>query len=332
MEKVTSNINTKDIRNKLVELKLLLKEEEEISDYLDEKTDELAKKSVIEIMKTNNIVKPSAPEVPKNFNLNDSLIDVKGNTIVLKGIVIICVVLIIVPFIISYCTWRFDATPSPFSFGGIFFFSLFLMLFESPLLFFCIKGIIETIHDLNDSKMEYFERKNYMENEYPTKLKKYNQKIEEYTIAMNNYNSKFSELLGLEISKINEKKSMKSEQLDKINERIKTIGNIIPIKFYDELDELIDIFDDGRADTVKEAINVLISDQHANKMLSEKRRENALLQKKIDNEERARIKEARDREIERQDRGKHQCSMCEKRGTCYHTTHNDGTCRVYIPR
>ena len=68
--------------------------------------------------------------------------------------------------------------------------------------------------------------------------------------------------------------------------------NSLDKKYYDNIQEIIDILETGRADDLKEAINVLEIDLHNNKMLKEEQKRNDLLKQQIRNEENAMYQEA----------------------------------------
>lgn len=132
------------------------------------------------------------------------------------------------------------------------------------------------------------------------KENQYNQAYEEYqknlkkvnkTIATNKkneeYNNTYPELMKQYTDtvkkyelKYDEESTSSKERLDEINDRLKEYEGLISTKYYQNINEIITIIEDGRADSIKEALNIFISDSKQNELIKEQREANRIADKK----------------------------------------------------
>lgn len=132
------------------------------------------------------------------------------------------------------------------------------------------------------------------------KENQYNQAYEEYqknlkkvnkTIAANKkneeYNNTYPELMKQYTDtvkkyelKYDEESTSSKERLDEINDRLKEYEGLISPKYYQNINEIITIIEDGRADSIKEALNIFISDSKQNELIKEQREANRIADKK----------------------------------------------------
>lgn len=138
------------------------------------------------------------------------------------------------------------------------------------------------------------------------KENQYNQAYEEYkknlkkankTIAANKkneeYNNTYPELMKQYTDTVNkyelkyeEESTSSKERLDEINVKLKEYEGLISPKYYQNINEIITIIEDGRADSIKEALNIFISDSKQNELIKEQREANRIADKKREDEKR----------------------------------------------
>lgn len=132
------------------------------------------------------------------------------------------------------------------------------------------------------------------------KENQYNQAYEEYKknlkktnkiIASNKkneeYNNTYQELLQQYTtavkkceSKYDEENALSKEKIGEINARLQEYEGMISPKYYQNIGEIITIIEDGRADSIKEALNIFISDSKQNELIKEQREANRIADKK----------------------------------------------------
>ncbi len=113
----------------------------------------------------------------------------------------------------------------------------------------------EKIQDQNKKNEEY-------NRSYPELFRQYNEEIErcekEYDNSM----------------------VLINESISRINEQVKNDGLISP-KYNKNIDEFVTIIKDGRADSLKEAIIIFVSDSKPNKLINAQTEANRLADKKF---------------------------------------------------
>ncbi len=131
-------------------------------------------------------------------------------------------------------------------------------------------------------------------------------------------------------------------KLAEVEEQIEQGNPIIGKKYYNNIKQIIEIIDDGRATSLPEAINILISDQNAQKLLNEQIRQNEIQAQAAEMQRRE--AEAQRREMERHNREMEttaneqiqmeknkidyaKCHNCAKESYCYKRT-----CTGYRPK
>lgn len=111
--------------------------------------------------------------------------------------------------------------------------------------------------------------------------------------------------------------------------------NVLSEKFYDDIDQIIEILDDGRANSLSEAINIRISDKQAEELIREQMRQTEIQRESAERQE-AEMKKQRqemerhNREVERQSENKIDYAKCHN---CRHEKYCGKTfCRGYMSR
>lgn len=163
-----------------------------------------------------------------------------------------------------------------------------------------------------DAKDEEFNK-----NEYPKLLEAYNQEV-------------------IRLKPEYERLQKEARQLyPQIQSYLKENKDILSEKFYDDIDHIIEILDDGRANSLAEAINIRISDKQAEELIREQMRQTEL-QKEAAARQEAEMKRQRqemerhNREIESQAENKIDYAKCHN---CRHEKYcNKSFCRGYMSR
>lgn len=99
--------------------------------------------------------------------------------------------------------------------------------------------------------------------------KTYPELMQEYNDTVKKYELKYAE----------ESASYK-EKLDEINVKLEEYAELISPKYYQNIDEIITIIEDGRADSIKEALNIFVADSKQNELIKEQREANRIADKK----------------------------------------------------
>lgn len=207
---------------------------------------------------------------------------------------------------------------------------------------------------------EYNINKTYMENEYPKLKEEYDVK---YNIFSDRFDEKKMEYANMVLAQREESKTAEKDAKDIYGK----YGDIISSIYYDNLNEIIEIFERGRADSIKEAINVFENDRKSqelidaqNRIREEERRHNLemeenqremitqqqehqrrleiaqmeanerMLSQAADAQKRAEI-DAKRAKKDAEWRGEHQCMSCGRRLNCFNKASNLGNCGGFIP-
>ncbi len=166
-----------------------------------------------------------------------------------------------------------------------------------------------------DAKDEEFNK-----NEYPKLLEAYNQEV-------------------LRLKPEYQRMQNEAKQLyPQIQSYLKENKDILSEKFYDDIDQIIEILDDGRANSLAEAINIRISDKQAEELIREQMRQTELQREAAERQE-AEMKRQR-QEMERHNREieRHNTAMENKidYAKCHNCRHekycSKSFCRGYLPR
>lgn len=174
------------------------------------------------------------------------------------------------------------------------------------------------------AKNEDEENQRFNDTEYPELLSAYKKEVERlkplYAEMRNSAREKLAELVD----------EMEQEE------------HILAEKYYGDIKKIIEIIDDGRANSLPEAINILISDQNAQKLLNEQIRQNEIQAQAAEMQRRE--AEAQRREMERHNRQMEaaaneqlqmqkdnidyaKCHNCAKESYCYKKS-----CTGYRPK
>lgn len=128
------------------------------------------------------------------------------------------------------------------------------------------------------------------EEKYQSDLKKA-KKLAETNKKNKEYNANYQELMEqyeTEVKAVTEEYEKEQEvakiKLNEITEKISAYEGIISPKFHNNIDDIITIIEDGRADSIKEAINIFISDSKQNELIEEQRKRNKIAEQKMENE------------------------------------------------
>ena len=150
----------------------------------------------------------------------------------------------------------------------------------------------------------------------------YQKSTKDYQDALEDY-EKIQMILSME-DLFREEDNRCSLVLSHLKELEDRLGNICPAKYSERIGEIIEIIEDQRADSVKEAINVMIADDYAeerNQILRDQAEEhNQILRDQA--EEAQRLERERNRIIQKQqedrEANRRWCSSCRKRDYCSH--------------
>ncbi len=174
------------------------------------------------------------------------------------------------------------------------------------------------------AKKEDEKNQQFNDTEYPELLKAYKKEVERlkplYTEMRNSARARLVEL----------------------EEEMAQAEHILAEKYYGDIKEIIEIIDDGRATSFPDAINILISDQNARKLLDEQMRQNEIQAQAAEMQRRE--AEAQRREMERHNREMEaaaneqlqmeknkidyaKCHNCAKESYCYKKS-----CTGYRPK
>lgn len=168
------------------------------------------------------------------------------------------------------------------------------------------------------------ENKQFNDTEYPELLKAYEQEVERLKPL-------YAEMRQVAKIKL-------AELVDKMEQE----EHILAEKYYGDIKKIIEIIDDGRATSLPEAINILISDHNAQKLLNEQIRQNEIQAQAAEMQRRE--AEAQRREMERHNRQMEataneqlqmqknkidyaKCHNCAKESYCYKKS-----CTGYRPK
>ena len=108
---------------------------------------------------------------------------------------------------------------------------------------------------------------------YKNKMKEYEENLKAYKLKFDAYQDAYDAQLELAKNKVNKhNQNIESTAEANFEKALSAIKIEFPEKYYYAIEKIIDIFEDFRADTLKEAINVLKEDEHKQSMLNEQRR------------------------------------------------------------
>jgi len=157
-----------------------------------------------------------------------------------------------------------------------------------------------------------------LDKEYKENIIKYKEKLNEYNKAKEKFQSDIDD----EVKRRMPKQEAINEQIDKEAEQIyravlSKLSLDFPEKYYNEVSSFIEIFEDCRADSVKEAVNVYLNDKHNEQMLDEQR--NLSLMQEEENERRREEEDrkTRDREHDERKEAEYRCNHCKKYRDCH---------------
>ncbi len=148
------------------------------------------------------------------------------------------------------------------------------------------QDIINQLKDMENSRIEAKrldeENERYNRNEYPSLLETYNAEV--------------GRLIPLYIQTRDEAQL----KLDELNAQMAREEAVLAEKYHPYVRDIIEIIEDGRASTLAEAINVLIADQNAERLLAEQMRQTRIQEEAAKRQYRE--SQARQRELERHNR------------------------------
>lgn len=159
---------------------------------------------------------------------------------------------------------------------------------------------------LNASNKEKQEKALIDYAEYEKKLDEYKKLQNQFREKMRHYEKEYNDQKEIALNKIrNINKDLENKANKAFEDALKKANIDYPEKYYSNISAIIDIFEDMRADTLKEAIAVMLDDEHKQTLETEARL--AMLSQK----------------------GMQQCSQCSRKYTCGETKDNDGSCRLF---
>lgn len=108
-------------------------------------------------------------------------------------------------------------------------------------------------------------------------IERYNEEAERHAIAMEDYNKKLG-TISLEYETIKKNNDAKIEsnnkKIDELKQKLKASKVKLTDEYYGDIDRIVSILESGRAETVKEALNILENDKYNDKMIMLQREEN----------------------------------------------------------
>lgn len=120
---------------------------------------------------------------------------------------------------------------------------------------------------------------NYNNSIYPKKLSKYQEECKDYDEKKDSL-----------IKEYNDNLSKIDKDIDKLNTEINGYKDLISPKYMSDIPSIISILEDGRADSLKDALNLMISDKRAEELFNEQKRKNDILE---DDLQQQRLEQAR---------------------------------------
>lgn len=121
----------------------------------------------------------------------------------------------------------------------------------------------------------------YNQNVYPTLLEKYENDVEEYVSKCKELDEEYKSKYDIERKIYLEEKEDANIELKKLNTEISKYKDLISENYYDSLYYIVQIIDNGRADSLKEAINIFHQDSHELELINEQRRKNKILEEDL---------------------------------------------------
>ena len=184
-----------------------------------------------------------------------------------------------------------------------------------------VRAYEEEVQVFLEKMQKFREYKKVKIEEYEQEKAKYEKIMEEYhkeyELCVKKYDAQEKQIND------NNYKMAKEKALAKFNNSLKEINLEYPEKYYDSISTIITIIKDCRADSIKEAINQMLIDDHMREIEAQKRYE-------IEIQE---IQSMRERESQRKQeeilKGQRQCSYCAKRYECKYKDYNNGRCVEY---
>ncbi len=148
-------------------------------------------------------------------------------------------------------------------------FSLYLLMILLPiacgawLYYDKIKGYKEDLQKYKETLEKNLNTDKYNSDEYPELLKKYN---EEFLRCKESFAQKCVEC---------------REKLDTVEKEIANYDGIISPKFYNNINDIVTIIEDGRADSLKEALNIFVSDSRQKDLVKAQQESNRIAEQQM---------------------------------------------------
>ncbi len=153
--------------------------------------------------------------------------------------------------------------------------------------------------------------------EYEKKLDEYEKLQNQFLQEMSDYEKEYNDQKEIALSKIrNINKDLDDKANKALEDALKEANFDYPEKYYSNISAIINIFEDMRADNLKEAIAVMLDDEHKQTLEMEARFATLRADKAAADAEQAMLSQ----------KGMQQCSQCSRKYTCYKTKDNDGSC------
>lgn len=157
-------------------------------------------------------------------------------------------------------------------------------------------------------------------------MAEYKTKLEAYNLKVTKYKAEYSKQLQLAKNKVvTHNKNVEEIAENEFNAKLQTLNVEYPQKYYYAIDQIITILEDCRADSLKEAINVLKQDEHNQNVLYEQRRladaqeeyNSIEFERQVRETERWDA-EQRKRQYEKENiqKNRDRCAICARRFTC----------------
>lgn len=213
-------------------------------------------------------IKPNKKELINNPHPNDS--SVKSLTRITNVLFITFVATlayVIIDFIISRLIGNLSFLSNIFSVV----YAIHLISLVGLIIIYVILLYKRSLYKVNILEFKNIDKTNdeirkYNQTEYTKEVEKYNEELSQYDTKVLDVKKQYQIMID-----------DAKESIRKVDVLLEDYKDIVSKKFAPIACELADLIEDGRADDVKEAINVYIADQNAKLLLQEQQRKNDIL-------------------------------------------------------
>ena len=137
-------------------------------------------------------------------------------------------------------------------------------------------SIIDIIDNCNKIVELNIKNKEFNDNKYPELVKKYNEDIAAYENRVIELKQEYAKMYA-----------DADKEIDRLNNELQLFEDIISKRYFSRAKDLAEIIEDGRADSLKEALNILKSDDDAAELLAEQKRKNDIMREDLERQREA---------------------------------------------